>query len=770
VVLGDEPQGQTPVAFFTDIEGNWEYLCACVEQSVALSFSDVSRNTLVLSDGWSVVFGGDYVDKGPCDAPGGSIRVVTVLTALKRAYPERVSLILGNRDINKMRISSELAQSEIDAIDTLPGPHWVPFNRSVTPKARLKRQISASESIDESDVADDHVYAANSLAARVQWMLVDTMGADGEFERRRAEMALLQGVGPSDVSDVDVASDFVASVQPGGWMLELLDLGELAVVRGDCLFVHGGLTDANVTCCYGRVPRSTEVYSDAREWASALNRWKASQLDEWRQQPQWSAPPAAVSVGDAAAWAAGKVALMAGPDGRVRGGEALIDYVTPGSPIPSCVYSRHLDKRGMPMQLPPDLVAQLRASGITRVVVGHTPHGVAPTIIKSELPSDTSGGVTLIMADTSYSDMRACDNRGSACCEVVLLTDGTSRVHGSMGTTCTWAVEPPKAEHEAGGTSASSSAPPAVYIDYTLAPAANWPADELVGRLEPESAIVDGKRRFVKALLEDGRFVTCFVDGFLNEYQCLTCSEALRLFGSLQTPTAQRMLAEPPARPLPMTSFHGIGDAAAIGDGSVDVAREQLLTHIFKAAALKTMMEQKREQRGSHSLLDLPQTSVFTMQPGRHQLRETIPHTGAFLKLCGAHDGAGDHEKAVLLDVLDGDGDEKIEWTRFEKSVQQAVSRGQSLRKLGRAAMTVHKLGLASRHHLLNKDESEPEPASRGKAATVSSTKAALAGNPSRWRRGGLLRRLLCCCCACGGANARVMAATPLDPVQSQSR
>ena len=62
----------------------------------------------------------------------------------------------------------------------------------------------------------------------------------------------------------------------------------------------------------------------------------------------------------------------------------------------------------------------------------------------------------------------------------------------------------------------------------------------------------------------------------------------------------------------------------------------------------KTMMEQKREQRGSHSLLDLPQTSVFAMQPGRHQLRETIPHTGAFLKLCGAYDGAGDHEKAVV--------------------------------------------------------------------------------------------------------------------------
>tara|TARA_B100000795_G_scaffold180675_1_gene136847 strand:- start:288 stop:506 length:219 start_codon:yes stop_codon:yes gene_type:complete len=39
---------------------------------------------------------------------GGSIRVVNTLVKLKRKYPNRVVLLLGNRDLNKLRLSSEL--------------------------------------------------------------------------------------------------------------------------------------------------------------------------------------------------------------------------------------------------------------------------------------------------------------------------------------------------------------------------------------------------------------------------------------------------------------------------------------------------------------------------------------------------------------------------------------------------------------------------------------------------------------------------------------
>ena len=54
------------------------------------------------------VFGGDAFDRG-----AGDLRVARLLIDLKRRYPDRVVLIIGNRDANKMRLTSELAASEL---------------------------------------------------------------------------------------------------------------------------------------------------------------------------------------------------------------------------------------------------------------------------------------------------------------------------------------------------------------------------------------------------------------------------------------------------------------------------------------------------------------------------------------------------------------------------------------------------------------------------------------------------------------------------------
>lgn len=44
---------------------------------------------------------------------GGSVRVARSLVLLKKRYPARVTLLLGNRDLNKMRLTSELAPSQV---------------------------------------------------------------------------------------------------------------------------------------------------------------------------------------------------------------------------------------------------------------------------------------------------------------------------------------------------------------------------------------------------------------------------------------------------------------------------------------------------------------------------------------------------------------------------------------------------------------------------------------------------------------------------------
>ena len=65
---------------------------------------------------YQFVFGGDTGDKGR-----GTIRFVKALIALKQKYPDRVHLILGNRDLNKMRMTSELAAAELVApLESIP--------------------------------------------------------------------------------------------------------------------------------------------------------------------------------------------------------------------------------------------------------------------------------------------------------------------------------------------------------------------------------------------------------------------------------------------------------------------------------------------------------------------------------------------------------------------------------------------------------------------------------------------------------------------------
>ena len=181
------------------------------------------------------------------------------------------------------------------------------------------------------------------------------MGADGEFERRRAELALLRKVSKSTLSDEEVAQSIIRSVYAGGFMRELLQLGQLGFIYKDVLFAHGGLTggpwegsDKGVDC-YGYVPGRTERVSDAREWIQQLNEWKQAQLAEWMQSPFWRED---------------------GDGNPTRAASQIMDYVCPGC-VPSVVMGRQLDKKGMPQPLPDGLVAKLTQSGISKLAVGH---------------------------------------------------------------------------------------------------------------------------------------------------------------------------------------------------------------------------------------------------------------------------------------------------------------------------------------------------------------------------------------------------------------
>jgi hypothetical protein len=328
------------IAYVTDVEGRWDKLATFAEgnDDVRLEADD----TLVLADGVTLVFGGDVCDRGP-----HARRLVTTLLAAKRRYGERVVLLAGNRDLNKLRLRREL--------DGHPPPR-TPSELCDGPRAPLLR-----------------------------WILANTMGAREAFEHRRAELAT--SLARLEISEDAVAESFLEDVAPGGPMLAYLRACRLAHRAGPTLFVHGGVTSESL----GTVPGRTERVEDLDAWIAALDELLALELDLFE-----------------------------------RGGapDTILAYQAPKPGTlwnqASVVYGRLADEEANPSLPDEAVVRALAEAGIARVVVGHTPSGDCPAVLRERHAS--RAGFELVLADNSYGRIE----RGSS----VSLTHEETRVSG----------------------------------------------------------------------------------------------------------------------------------------------------------------------------------------------------------------------------------------------------------------------------------------------------------------------------------------------------
>lgn len=302
------------ITYVTDVEGRWDRL-----EQVRGAGVRLEGDELLLDDGASFVFGGDAIDRGPAGR-----RIVATLLRARARYGDRVVLLAGNRDLNKLRLHREL------------GGH---------PPERAPPEVRADR------------------AALLRWIFAHTMGAREAFGHRAAELAA-EGR-PHD--DAAVVGSFAADVAPDGALFRYLAQTRLAHRAGRTLFVHGGVTAEAL----GAVPGRDRVDGVDR-WVEALNGFLAAQLAAFAEQ---RAAPAG------AGWA------------------ELVAYQ---APVPgtaanqaSVVYGRLADRHNDP-RLPEDVVIdRLAAAGIDRLVVGHTPVGDVPAVLRH-------GRFTLLMADTSY--------------------------------------------------------------------------------------------------------------------------------------------------------------------------------------------------------------------------------------------------------------------------------------------------------------------------------------------------------------------------------
>jgi hypothetical protein len=189
------------------------------------------------------------------------------------------------------------------------------------------------------------------------------MGAKEAFEHRRTEIG--------GVDDDAVAESYLADVSVGGPLTEYLGLCQLAFRSGPTLFVHGGLGEESL----GAVPGAAAKARDLDAWAAALNGWYKGQI---------------------AAFVAGAQEADGTP-----AWQPLIEYQTtlPGHRYNprSVVYGRLADEHNDPRLPPKEVLDGLRAAGVRRLVIGHTPSGDTPSILR-----DPARGFELIDADNSY--------------------------------------------------------------------------------------------------------------------------------------------------------------------------------------------------------------------------------------------------------------------------------------------------------------------------------------------------------------------------------
>jgi len=211
-----------PLLYTSDLEGRWDKLEHALD---GCPWARLDGDELRVEPGAVFLFGGDTVDRGP-----GSLRLVSTLVRAQAAMPDRVVLLAGNRDINKLRLPRELGAAD------LPG---FPANR----------------------------------ADRLREILRRTMGAPDAFDHRVAELG--------GASDEAVVESFLEEVRPpDGPLYRYLRQARLGFRWRDVLVLHGGPSPENL----GLVP-GAPTESTLAGWLSALDAFLQRQLDAYAANP-----------------------------------------------------------------------------------------------------------------------------------------------------------------------------------------------------------------------------------------------------------------------------------------------------------------------------------------------------------------------------------------------------------------------------------------------------------------------------------------------------
>jgi hypothetical protein len=441
------------IGYVADVEGHWDYFLEYVQRSKVLDWEEqdnhnknfssttgITFQMLKLRPNTHFIYGGDSVDKGP-----GDIRLCRALVSLKKRYPDRVHLLVGNRDLNKLRFASELSDEDMSRpIDDIKRPFWDPDAKSY--KEHLE------EILQTCDCTLDQL---NTKAERLRWMLKHTLGCPDTFEFRREEISIFKdeygcypphsethGSSPvhtdgtrasdvngdtTEVTDDDVVNSFEYEINhPEGSLRQYLHHASIAAIIGNTIFVHGAidrLTMRFVPSKHSKFELPTSpppafsepsiettdgtMINDVHEWVQSLNEYLQEGLRDFESRPYWNEER--TSRGGEALLAIQNRPSMWGRsvvcNSYADGGVVATDHAEEQRRQALRVAEEELNPlafEGIASnvfdQEPADW---LLAHGIKRIVVGHKPTGDCPAVLSSAYT-----GVEVCSVDTSFARRR----------------------------------------------------------------------------------------------------------------------------------------------------------------------------------------------------------------------------------------------------------------------------------------------------------------------------------------------------------------------------
>lgn len=351
------------IEYCADIEGNVRFWNSFLAASQTISRDD-ERGLFVRED-CVFVFGGDAIDRGgSADSKGqGDLKILEDLVSLKKRCPDQVDLIIGNRDANKIRLPYELHPSV------------------------LARRARAFWAEDKRDISFEKGPEKRAVRLR-DFVFPATMGAPVAFEARRTELKA-RGL---PHSDDDVVVSYLDTLNRGGLLAEFLSLAQLASIRGDVAFVHGGVTPTNLGFVPPRRHSSPEdmgtMVDDVKSWIEALNAFAKDEVADFLKTcDSYLALPSI----DPWSWTSGYK--------HDQPGSRLTQYcsgrMADGQDARSVIYCSYV-AGGKPFPPDPNVERALAEAGIRLLVVGHQPYADAPYF-------SHGSRVSVLGADMSYS-------------------------------------------------------------------------------------------------------------------------------------------------------------------------------------------------------------------------------------------------------------------------------------------------------------------------------------------------------------------------------